>query len=100
MGWIALRALLPLLALAGCARGGVWANVPDDPGPQAAACRREAEDSPQYRLYGSMAGGNTANAERVRQDLLVALPRIYHACMIRTGGYPPGTPMPPIRVTF
>jgi hypothetical protein len=91
---------LALLALAGCAQGGVWANVPDDPGPLAAACRREAEHSPQFRLYGEMGGGNTANAERVRQELLLALPRIYHDCMLRTGGYPPGTPMAPPRVTF
>ena len=96
-----LLALLPLaLALAGCAQGGVWANVPDESGPDAAACRREAEHSPQYRLYGEMAGGNAANNEEMRQQLLVLLPQIYHQCMIRRGAVPPGTPLPPLRVTF
>lgn len=94
-----LLALLPL-ALAGCAQGGVWANVPDESGPDAAACRREAEHSPQYRLYGETAGGNAANNEEMRQQLLVLLPQIYHQCMIRRGAVPPGTPLPPPRVTF
>ncbi len=99
------RLTLPLLGLmapmlAGCDTGGVWANVPDDPGPVAAQCRREAADSPQYRYYGEIAGGNAANNEEQRQELLVLLPRIYHNCMIRNGAIPPGTPLPPPRVTF
>ncbi len=94
------RPLLALLAVAGCAQGGVWANVPDDPGPVAAACRREAENSPQYRLYGETAGGNAANNEEMRQQLLVLLPRLYQECMIRSGAIPAGTPEPRPRVTF
>ena len=92
--------LLALLALAGCAQGGVWANVPNESGPAAAACRREAENSPQYRLYGETAGGNAANNEEMRQQLLVLLPQLYHNCMIRSGAIPPGTPLPPSRTTF
>ena len=100
-----IRLVLPLLglmvpALAGCDTGGVWANVPDDRGPVAAQGRREAADSPQYRYYGEIAGGNAANNEEQRQELLVLLPRIYHDCMIRNGAIPPGTPLPPPRVTF
>jgi hypothetical protein len=94
-----LLALLPL-AVAACAEGGVWANVPDDPGPVAAACRREAENNPRYKLYGEMAGGNASNNEAMRQELLVLLPQLYHACMIRSGAIPPGTPLPAPRVTF
>ena len=93
------RLLPALLVLAGC-QGGVWANVPDDPGPIAHHCRQEAANSPQFRRYGEMAGGTAENNEEVRQRLLVILPQIYHQCMIRNGGYPPGTPMPPIRTTF
>jgi len=96
LGW-------PMLALAlgtsGCG-GGVWANVPQDPGPVAAACRSEIERDPQVREVGAQGGGNNANAERVRQQLLVLLPQLYHDCMIRQGAIPPGTPLPPPRVTF
>jgi hypothetical protein len=87
------------LALAGCG-GGVWANVPRDPGPVAAACRSEIERDPQVRRLGGEAGGNPANTEMVRQQLLVLLPQLYHDCMIRAGAIPPGTPLPPPRVTF
>lgn len=89
------------LGLAGCAdTGGVWANVPQDPGPAAAACRREAANSPEYRRFGAEAGGNAANNENLRQQLLVLLPQIYERCMIRSGANAPGTPPPPDRVTF
>jgi hypothetical protein len=93
--------LLGLLALTttGCG-GGVWANVPQDPGPAAAACRREAADSPEYRRFGEEAGGNAANNEELRQQLLVLLPQIYERCMIRSGARPPGSVAPPDRVTF
>lgn len=94
---------LPLLALAlgtaGCG-GGVWANVPQDPGPVAAACRSEIERDPRVRRLGEESGGNTANAENIRQQLLVLLPALYHECMIRAGAIPPGTPLPPPRATF
>jgi hypothetical protein len=95
-------ALLGLMTpiLAGCDTGGVWANVPDDRGPDAQACRQEAERNPRYRLYGEMAGGNAANNEAMRQELLVLLPRLYHDCMIRRGAIPPGTPLAAPRVTF
>ncbi|MBW6400603.1 hypothetical protein KPL78_22280 [Roseomonas sp. HJA6] len=100
-----IRSALPLLGLmvpmiVGCDTGGVWANVPDDPGPVAAQCRREAANSPQYRLYGEMAGGNAANNEQQRQELLVLLPRLYHDCMVRNGADPAGSPAPRDRVTF
>ncbi len=96
-------AALPLLALVlattGCG-GGVWANVPQDPGPVAAGCRSEIERDPQVRRLGSEGGGNPENDERIRQQLLVLLPALYHECMIRAGAIPPGTPMPAPRVPF
>ena len=98
MGLTLLALMAPVLA--GCETGGVWANVPDDRSPAGQACRQEAERNPRYRLYGEMAGGNAANNEAMRQELLVLLPQVYHACMIRSGAIPPGTPLPPPRVTF
>lgn len=96
-----LAALVPLaVALAGCTQGGVWANVPDDPGPVAAACRREIERDPTVRRLGGEAGGNAANNEAIRQQLLVLLPELYQQCMIRQGAVPAGTPQAPPRVTF
>jgi hypothetical protein len=97
--WVALPMLALALATTGCG-GGVWANVPREPGPVAAACRSEIERDPQVRRLGAEAGGNAANAENVRQQLLVLLPALYHECMIRAGAIPPGTPQPPPRVTF
>ena len=93
--------LLGLLALgtANCG-GGVWANVPQDSGPAAQACRREAANSPEYRRFGSEAGGNAANNEELRQQLLVLLPQLYEQCMIRSGAAPAGSVAPPDRVTF
>ena len=52
------------------------------------------------RRLGGEAGGNAANAENIRQQLLVLLPALYHECMIRAGAIPPGTPQPAPRVTF
>lgn len=97
--WMAVPMLALALGATGCG-GGVWANVPQDPGPVAAACRSEIERDPQVRRLGSEGGGNTANAESIRQQLLVLLPALYHECMIRAGAIPPGTPQPPPRVTF
>ena len=93
--------LLGLLALgtANCG-GGVWANVPQGSGPAAEACRREAANSPEYRRFGSEAGGNAANNEELRQQLLVLLPQLYEQCMIRSGAAPAGSVAPPDRVTF
>ena len=93
--------LLGLLALGttSCG-GGVWANVPQDSGPAAEACRREAANSPEYRRFGSEAGGNAANEEELRQQLLVLLPQLYEQCMIRSGAVPAGSVAPPDRVTF
>jgi hypothetical protein len=97
--WIVAPLLLLALGTAGCG-GGVWANVPQDPGPVAAACRSEIERDPQVRRLGSEAGGNASNSEAIREQLLVLLPALYHDCMIRAGAIPPGTPVPPPRVTF
>jgi len=97
--WLAVPMLALALGTSGCG-GGVWANVPQDPGPVAAECRREIERDPQVRRLGGEAGGNAANAENIRQQLLVLLPALYHECMIRAGAIPPGTPQPPPRVTF
>jgi hypothetical protein len=97
--WIAWPMLALAFATSGCG-GGVWANVPQDPGPVAQGCRREIERDPQVRRLGSEGGGNPANAESIRQQLLVLLPALYHDCMIRAGAIPPGTPQPPPRVTF
>ena len=94
-----LLALVPLV-VAGCAEGGVWANVPNDPGPVAAACRREIERDPTVRRLGGEAGGNAANNEAVRQQLLVLLPELYQQCMIRQGAVPAGTPEAAPRTTF
>ncbi|WP_198371930.1 hypothetical protein [Roseomonas rosulenta] len=97
--WMALPMLALALGTTGCG-GGVWANVPQDPGPVAAGCRRDIERDPQVRRLGSQAGGNAENNEDVRRQLLVLLPALYHECMIRAGAIPPGTPQPPPRVTF
>lgn len=97
--WTVAPLLVLALGTSGCG-GGVWANVPQDPGPVAAACRSEIERDPQVRDLGAQGGGNNANAERIRQELLVLLPALYHQCMIRRGAIPPGTPQPPLRVTF
>jgi hypothetical protein len=97
--WLAVPMLALALGTSGCG-GGVWANVPQDPGPVAAACRSEIERDPRVRELGAQGGGNNANAEQIRQQLLVLLPALYHACMIRAGAIPPGTPQPPPRVTF
>jgi hypothetical protein len=97
--WLAVPMLALALGTSGCG-GGVWANVPQDPGPVAAACRSEIERDPRVRELGAQGGGNNSNAEQIRQQLLVLLPALYHACMIRAGAIPPGTPQPPPRVTF
>lgn len=88
-----IRPLLAILVVAGCAEGGVWANVPNDPGPVAAACRREIANDPRVRGLGAEAGGNTANVETVRQQLLVLLPQLYRQCMVRAGVIAPGEPL-------
>jgi hypothetical protein len=98
--WTALPLLALALGTSGCESGGVWANVPQEPGPVAAACRSEIERDPQVRDLGAQGGGNAAHAESIRQQLLVLLPALYHDCMIRRGAIPPGTPQPAPRVTF
>ncbi|MEO3473369.1 phosphoribosylamine--glycine ligase [Roseomonas sp. CAU 1739] len=95
-----VRPLLALLAVAGCAEGGVWANVPNEPGPVAAACRQEIANDPRVRGLGAEAGGNAANTETVRQQLLVLLPQLYRQCMVRAGVIAPGQPLPTSRDTF
>ena len=91
-----------LLALAACETGGVWANVPVDNSPDGQACRREAEQDPEVRRIASQftANGNEAWNERVRQEMLVALPRAWRDCMTRRGAMPGGGVEPVRRVTF
>ncbi len=94
-------ALLGLLALGACQQGGVWANVPVDNSPDGQACRREAADDPEVRRISSAgAAGNPAQDERVREELLAALPRAWRACMTRRGALPPGGVEQVRRVTF
>jgi len=93
--------LLALLALGACQQGGVWANVPRDDSPDGQACRREAEQDPEVRRLASAAtSGNIAQDERVRQELLEALPRAWRSCMTRRGALPPGGVEQVRRVTF
>jgi predicted DCC family thiol-disulfide oxidoreductase YuxK len=94
-------ALLGLLVLGACQQGGVWANVPRDDSPAGQACRREAAEDPEVRrLAGSATSGNLAQDERVREELLAALPRAWRACMTRRGALPPGGVEQVRRVTF
>jgi hypothetical protein len=94
-------ALIGLLLLGACQQGGVWANVPRDDSPDGQACRREAADDPEVRRISRTAtSGNLAQDERVREELLVALPRAWRACMTRRGALPPGGVEQVRRVTF
>lgn len=94
-------ALTGLVLLAACQQGGVWANVPRDDSPDGQACRREAEQDPEVRRIASSAAyGNPAHDERVRQEMLAALPRAWRACMTRRGALPPGGVEQVRRVTF
>jgi predicted DCC family thiol-disulfide oxidoreductase YuxK len=94
-------AAIALLGLAACQQGGVWANVPRDDSPDGQACRREAAEDPEVRRIASTAtSGNLAQDERVREELLVALPRAWRACMTRRGALPPGGVEQVRRVTF
>ena len=93
--------LLVLLALGACQQAGVWANVPRDDSPDGQACRREADQDPEVRRIASTAtSGNPAQDERVREELLVALPRAWRACMTRRGALPPGGVEQVRRTTF
>jgi hypothetical protein len=94
-------AILGLMLLGACQQGGVWANVPRDDSPDGQACRREAADDPEVRqIARSAASGNPAQDERVREQLLVALPRAWRACMTRRGALPPGGVEQLRRTTF
>lgn len=93
--------LLALLVLGACEQGGIWANVPRDDSPDGQACRREAEQDPEVRRIASTAAsGNPAHDERVRQELLAAVPRAWRTCMTRRGALPPGGVEQVRRVTF
>ena len=94
-------ALVGLLALGGCVQGGVWANVPGDTSPEAQACRREAAEDPEIRRISATAtSGNLAQDERVREELLAALPRAWRTCMVRRGALPSGGVEAVRRTTF
>lgn len=93
--------LVALLVLGACQQGGVWANVPRDDSPDGQACRREAEQDPEVRRIARTAtSGNLAQDERVREELLAALPRAWRACMTRRGALPPGGVEQLRRTTF
>ncbi|MBP0466789.1 phosphoribosylamine--glycine ligase [Roseomonas sp. PWR1] len=79
-------ALAALLGLAACGGGVVGRNLPNEPGPDAEACRREALNDPEARrIASSSVAGNLSQEDRVRRELAEALPRIYYACMRRRG---------------
>lgn len=79
-------ALAGLLALAACGGGVVGRNLPNEPGPDAEACRRETLNDPEIRRIGaSNVAGNPTQEDIVRRELAEALPRIYNACMRRRG---------------
>lgn len=88
------RLMVPLLllGLGACQDGGVWANVPVDDTPDGRACRTEAENDPDIRRlgYSSTGGVNPSHDERVRQEMLEALPRAWRTCMMRRGAIPQG----------
>lgn len=93
--------LLGIMLLAACEQGGVWANVPVDNSPDGQACRREAEQDPEVRRIASTGtSGNLAHDERVREQLLAALPRAWRTCMVRRGALPSGGVEQVRRVTF
>ncbi|BDG74688.1 phosphoribosylamine--glycine ligase [Roseomonas fluvialis] len=93
--------MLALLGLGACQQGGVWANVPRDDSPDGQACRREAADDPEVRrISGTATSGNLAQDERVREELLAALPRAWRTCMTRRGALPPGGVEQVRRTTF
>lgn len=100
--WRCAALLGAMLSLGACQTGGVWADVPTDNTPDGEACRREAERDPEVRRVASSAtsSGNEAHNERVRQELLVALPRAWRACMVRRGVIPQGGVEPLRRTTF
>ncbi len=102
MRWRGAALAVALLGLGACETGGVWANVPTDDTPDGRACRREAERDPEVRRIASQAtsSGNVAWDERVRQELLVALPRAWRDCMTRRGAIPAGGVEPVRRTTF
>lgn len=84
-------ALPLLLVLAACGGGVVNEAMPQEPGPDAAACRQEAERDPEVqRIADSLVPTIPDNVYRVRQQLLVAIPRAYNECMIRRGARPAG----------
>lgn len=88
-----IRALPLLLLLAACdATGGVVGqSLPREPGPDAEACRAEAERDPEVRRIASAwTSENLAQNDRVRRELREALPRVYNACMERRGIRPAG----------
>lgn len=82
-----MRRVLPvLLLLAGCGGGVINEALPQEPGPDAAACREEATRDPEARrIASSWTQGNLAQQDRVRRELRETLLRSYNACMIRRG---------------
>ncbi len=86
-----IRALPLLFLLAACGGGVIGESMPREPGPDAEACRAEAERDPEVRRIASTwTAGNLAQNDRVRRELREALPRVYAACMERRGVRAPG----------
>ena len=84
-------ALAALLGLAACGGGVVGRNLPNDPGPDAEACRRETINDPEIRrIASSSVAGNASQEDIVRRVHAEALPRVYNACMRRRGASPGG----------
>lgn len=86
-----IRALPLLILLAGCGGGVLNESLPQEPGPDAAACREEVLRDPELRrIAASMTSENLAQNDRVRRELREAIPRAYNACMTRRGVQPQG----------
>jgi hypothetical protein len=86
-----IRVLPLLVLLAACGGGVIGESLPQEPGPDAAACREETLRDPDLRgIASSFTSENLAQNDRVRRELREAIPRVYNACMIRRGARPQG----------
>jgi hypothetical protein len=86
-----IRVVPLLLLLAACGGGVLNESLPQEPGPDAAACREEVLRDPDLRRIASaMTSENLAQNDRVRRELREGIARSYNACMIRRGARPQG----------
>jgi len=79
-----------LLILAAC-QNPLTELLPNDPGPDAEICRREALNDPDVRrIRQSNVYDNPSQQFIVRRELREAVPRAYNNCMLRRGATPAG----------